>query len=1060
MASRTWALLRQALVVCSVVAACPAPASAAVAVWSWQKPHAVIAEHGGLRWAPLPFAYDPGESVRYIDFEGGDDSNSGTSKVDPWKRHPWDPAAQDNAAACSGVHTYVFKRGVSYRGRLATAESGESDNPIRLTSDPSWGEGPAAVQGSIALTSGWERGSANSAPASMPDPESVWYQDIGTSFYPRAVWLVDGEAIVRVPMAREPDWQVSNPDDVKSDWYTWEHVEKVQVDVGGGRQERAWCVDSEHLTDTDPDAYGGGTVWTEYSGVMGTPYASPIEAYDPGRHAIRCAGPWGSASYAPIIHCRYFLENLPRFLDSPGEYYYAADGPYAGRLYLRLPGDRDPSEVVVEVASELTLIDIRDQSHIQISGLTFRFQNVVHWYDRWWTVPEQDPACVKVLGGCSGVSVSGCTFEHVVRALHARSGGDGIMDRLAFTDNDIRETDYGAILVENGGGTPPAGNLYAVSILRNRLRRIGLRPMRAHHGHAVSVNFALLPEIAGNFLDRCWGAGLFVFGGKGAGDITRPLSRVLIHHNQVTDPLLNTNDWGGVEFWQGGPAYIYSNISGNPGGYWHWSHVMRGASPDQRELGTARFAFAYYLDGAFKCYVFNNVAWGKSNDLTSPLCNASAFQEVIGFFNRFFNNTAYNMAAGSRRQGPQAGRNHYLGNLWLSISDIYFRHSDARTRDENLSDVVAAGGVGDYDLDTLAYSRNVFHGTPRSFGVFEDDGTVRKSLETFRLALEACGTVATDVGTTAEESPVRDAAAHDFRPRPNSGLAGQGVKYFVPWGLGAVVGEWHFYHYPQDPRRVLDEHWYLTDAYVNRAMYRHVPHHDLTAHCVTADSYVRGPLEDWTHGALVLDGLDQYCSLADRDMKSTYTWDGSTYPGERRVGLDMGTNSFLIEAYLRVEPGHADGIIAAKNDGTGYALEVDGAGRPRLALGADGRRLCSRVAVVPINDGQWHHVVAEVDRATPQGITLYVDGRRADGEWLGQMPPVDLSLANTADFVAGRGLAATFDFLRVARGTLGDSRTTIEELYEWEFDGPFLKDFFGNASAEGRRCAGAMDEAR
>ncbi len=41
--------------------------------------------------------------------------------------------------------------------------------------------------------------------------------------------------------------------------------------------------------------------------------------------------------------------------------------------------------------------------------------------------------------------------------------------------------------------------------------------VRSHydHGHAIQVIYALLPEIAGNIIDRCWGAGIYVWGGKG-----------------------------------------------------------------------------------------------------------------------------------------------------------------------------------------------------------------------------------------------------------------------------------------------------------------------------------------------------------------------------------------------------------------------------------------------------------------------------------------------------------------------------------------------------------------
>ena len=72
-----------------------------------------------------------------------------------------------------------------------------------------------------------------------------------------------------------------------------------------------------------------------------------------------------------------------------------------------------------------------------------------------------------------------------------------------------------------------------------------------------------------------------------------------------------------------------------------------------------------------------------------------------------------------------------------------------------------------------------------------------------------------------------------------------------------------------------------------------------------------------------------------------------------------------------------------------------------------------------------------------------------------------MSLTNDADLYVGgaptgRCLAGTLDFLRVALGTLADAKTTIDELYAWQFDGPFLRDFTGCAPV-GRRDAGAIE---
>ncbi len=73
-----------------------------------------------------------------------------------------------------------------------------------------------------------------------------------------------------------------------------------------------------------------------------------------------------------------------------------------------------------------------------------------------------------------------------------------------------------------------------------------------------------------------------------------------------------------------------------------------------------------------------------------------------------------------------------------------------------------------------------------------------------------------------------------------------------------------------------------------------------------------------------------------------------------------------------------------------------------------------------------------------------------------------LSLSTPADLYvggspAGNCLAGTLEFVRIALGTLADAKTTIEELYAWQFNGPFLSDWNGRESIAGKRAAGAID---
>ena len=345
----------------------------------------------------------------------------------------------------------------------------------------------------------------------------------------------------------------------------------------------------------------------------------------------------------------------------------------------------------------------------------------------------------------------------------------------------------------------------------------------------------------------------------------------------------------------------------------------------------------------------------------------------------------------------------------------------------------------------MAYADNVFVGRPRVFGYF-DLNKSHATLEDFRAALAKDGSLASQTGWQAEEPPVLNAEKHDFRPRAGSAVIDRGVKYFVPWSLSAVVGEWQFYKLPADPTRILGENWYATEEYTRRDMYYRIPRNDLKAHNVTAADYVKGTLEDWTEGALSLNGRDQFCAITDAEC--------ARGTRSRSRNLDMDMNDFLIEAIFRTKPSHTGGALVSKFDSAGYALEIDNTGRVRMCIGE-----YSRTSLTPVNDGKWHHLIAEVDRAAPEGIRIYIDGKPAGGKLSGPKPAPSASLTNTADFLVGKSFAGAIDYLRVARGTLADARTSIEELYKWEFDGPFLTDFRGKSPTGARRDAGAYEYA-
>ena len=175
------------------------PAEQRAPAYSWQEPHAKVLPTGNLEWAPRPFILEKGASVRYIDFDAGDDARDGRTQQTAWKHHPWDANAMGAAKASNCVDTYVFKGGVVYRGALKATESGAADKPIRLTRDPDWGTGEAAIYGSTQIRGGWKKADAAEAP-SIPQPDKVWYIDLGKDYDPdpigakfSAMWQVTND---------------------------------------------------------------------------------------------------------------------------------------------------------------------------------------------------------------------------------------------------------------------------------------------------------------------------------------------------------------------------------------------------------------------------------------------------------------------------------------------------------------------------------------------------------------------------------------------------------------------------------------------------------------------------------------------------------------------------------------------------------------------------------------------------------------------------------------------------------------------------------------------------
>jgi len=370
-----------------------------------------------------------------------------------------------------------------------------------------------------------------------------------------------------------------------------------------------------------------------------------------------------------------------------------------------------------------------------------------------------------------------------------------------------------------------------------------------------------------------------------------------------------------------------------------------------------------------------------------------------------------------------------LNNLFIDIGERYISH-DPKTET--------------IEYDTLGYAFNVFNGqSQKIFGRLGRDADFL-TLNDWIEHLKSKNVMVTSTGEEINSPQVKDARGHNFDLRGDSICIDKARKVFVPWALYAEAGEWHFYKHRADITKILDEHINWNKDWESRERVREgcTPRHDLIGYNISENNFKVGILENWIEGAVQLDGKSQYFKL----------------DAENCGLLDMGTNNFLIVTVLLVEKNEADGSIVSKIDNDrGYSLLLN-KGKIKMMI-KSGNEVCFRESAQSINDGNWHHIIAEVDR-NQDDIKIYIDGKLSNGIIFGKM--IKDSLSNRADFVCGMSedkayLAGIFDFLRISRGTLSDAETTIEELYNWEFRGPFLKDFYGREMVGKSRDIGAVE---
>lgn len=324
----------------------------------------------------------------WVDTVNGKNANSGLSESEAWNT-----IQRAGSLARPGDVVHVMP-GV-YRGGLIPRYSGTAAKPIRYVAEA--GPGSAILRGSRASSSrSWRKLKTDTIglPAGV-DPLDIWYVNLaawGLEEPPRYLVELDatGEPAQRLPLAREPDWSVQTGWKHHDYWWSADGGTSIADcnPTSDGKDCDSSARSSTELIDRNNDTLPADTEpgnLTTLGNITGATLVAldTVQGHDQYRRlvvqhdipngqikldqpSLRNGAPglgWGT---------KYYVENLPSFLDEPGEWWF---DQASGMLYLWPLKPGNPRLQDIEISRNDSALDLTDRSYIEVNGLTVEFYN-------------------------------------------------------------------------------------------------------------------------------------------------------------------------------------------------------------------------------------------------------------------------------------------------------------------------------------------------------------------------------------------------------------------------------------------------------------------------------------------------------------------------------------------------------------------------------------------------------------------------------------------------------------------------------------------------------------
>lgn len=605
----------------------------------------------------------------WVDAAQGDDANDGLSAATAFR-------TLQRAADMAGPGTTVHILPGIYRETVWPALNGTRTEAMVYRAEN--GPGTAILRGAENASSlAWMQLTANTIglPAGV-NPANLYYADLAAwelEAAPRFVMAPSG----RLPLAREPDWSVATEWKTHEFWWAAEGGSAPAAcdpasnpDHNCDLPQRSLNQLTDATSDVAPAGIEPGNLTTlgDLTGATLVAidtlqghynYHRTITAHNisAGRITVDriCEHDGGTGNPGLGWGTKYYLENKPNLLDSPGEWWY---DPASRRLYLWPPSPGSPAAQDIEISRLEDGFSLRNRSYITLDGLTVELFNHSAIFQHNWTEHKSYGNTVRnalILYANYGL--------YLEQDVAAGEPPENVIDGFTLEDSQVAYIDsQGIRLIDwwENGADPDSfthSGIRDTLIRGNEFHHLGFR---TDGDNAVGLSFTFANQLIfeGNHVHHVAHNGVqfsesviqspksYAFD---PGEIKT--GEILIKDNLFEKACQLTTDCGGLKFWGSAPdnhvfrdVLITGNVFRDTFG---WSYISEkrnryagGEGSEVRGMG----AYGLFVDHASGLHVFRNLAY--NNAYTGYLLYGVWRDGVMVYVNNVAANSLYGMSLG------------------------------------------------------------------------------------------------------------------------------------------------------------------------------------------------------------------------------------------------------------------------------------------------------------------------------------------------------------------------------------------------------------------------------